>query len=648
METNDELEKSSTTTPYLNNYQRYHIAAIWIRKARRGSRKFASHTTIPQLFFYDLKQKLVPFMWLVLIIYMGMAFFEIPSWCIGDDCGDPKNVFRSGLPMMPLFWSDMLECSILILLFFHRHVLKMIIHKKIIVLRNHWGIFRVILIVISVVDIVVASFNTGGIIPGSFRLSRLLRPFIFLATCKDMRASLGTMISTALRASTAFAIMALVIFFWAWIGTIFWGKSRVGGDEEYGNIGKAAWSLYQLITTAGYTGVIRPAYNGTPLGFPFFLTYILANILAQNLMLAEVCDKYKERMKEERMVFYSNRDFSIDSAFDLLKNNEDVITYEIWTEWFVIYSGRSEDISQKISRKIFHELDTSRSNNLTEDEFQTIGKVLADPEVFIIHKSLPPHPWKAAERFIKKGFFGVVKLDDIVDCVLVVSLVITIVQTFQFTMAPTLNDAINCWTTDNPLYWVMFGTTFFFLAEVTFSMFALGMERYLLTTHRRMDASLVILLVIVELAFVIHPGKEEEFIRLLAFLRLARVIRLLFRIKRLRILTYIMFYMVTIFSNIGGMLMVLFWVYATVCIQLFGGDLYLDNPKLIGTSWLEDEFYMSNFNDFWCSICTLFQMMGCNQVEEVEGGVEAVSSNGYLIKLSFIIFIKTNVQLNRI
>ena len=75
------------------------IAYVWVEKAKKGSVSWVRSCDERQLVYYRLRKQLKPLWYSVSLLYLLLAFFETPSWCIED--GDCRSVPNSGLPQLP-------------------------------------------------------------------------------------------------------------------------------------------------------------------------------------------------------------------------------------------------------------------------------------------------------------------------------------------------------------------------------------------------------------------------------------------------------------------------------------------------------------------------------------------------------------------
>eukprot|EP00438_Fugacium_kawagutii_P019695 Skav215165 [mRNA] locus=scaffold4093:58217:69934:- [translate_table: standard] len=82
------------------------MAVIWVHKAAKGSNQWSDEGTQRQIAHYRVRKKMKPLTMLIKTIYLGLAFFEVPSWCLNhnvstclehrDSWGIPELPFQDG------------------------------------------------------------------------------------------------------------------------------------------------------------------------------------------------------------------------------------------------------------------------------------------------------------------------------------------------------------------------------------------------------------------------------------------------------------------------------------------------------------------------------------------------------------------------
>eukprot|EP00913_Durusdinium_trenchii_P029651 g27792.t1 len=83
----------------------------------------------------------------------------------------------------------------------------------------------------------------------------------------------------------------------------------------------------------------------------------------------------------------------------------------------------------------------------------------------------------------------------------------------------------------------------------------------------------------------------------------------------------------SVFVLRGLLLFLVYYIFATVGVQLFGGLIDVHNPNLDHTGFAEAQYWPLNFNDFLSALVTLFCLMVVNNWYVVADGFMAVTSN---------------------
>jgi len=111
-----------------------------------------------------------------------------------------------------------------------------------------------------------------------------------------------------------------------------------------------------------------------------------------------------------------------------------------------------------------------------------------------------------------------------------------------------------------------------------------------------------------------------------SILRLLRLIRVVKSLKRLPKVSFMFNCVSTLLASATEILFLLtliLYVYSTVSLQQFGGLLYLGNPKLVGTSYADGDYYVFNFNDLMMSMVMWFVYLLCENETQFAVGLRA-------------------------
>jgi len=55
-----------------------------------------------------------------------------------------------------------------------------------------------------------------------------------------------------------------------------------------------------------------------------------------------------------------------------------------------------------------------------------------------------------------------------------------------------------------------------------------------------------------------------------------------------------------------------YYIFSLIGVQMFGGKVYAENPKIYNDSSLSPSYVFNNFNDFASGLMTLFELMVVN------------------------------------
>lgn len=126
----------------------------------------------------------------------------------------------------------------------------------------------------------------------------------------------------------------------------------------------------------------------------------------------------------------------------------------------------------------------------------------------------------------------------------------------------------------------------------------------------------------------------KRYMNILRLLRLLRVLKQLKRLKAVQFMVNTISKLVTASKDILMLLGVVTFFFTTLSVQLWGGLLYVGNPNLEGTLYVESKYYVFNFNDFLSAVGVWVVMLLCKYVPKFAYAISATSG----IHGSWIIF----------
>ncbi|XP_057409419.1 two pore channel protein 2 isoform X3 [Balaenoptera acutorostrata] len=174
----------------------------------------------------------------------------------------------------------------------------------------------------------------------------------------------------------------------------------------------------------------------------------------------------------------------------------------------------------------------------------------------------------------------------------------------------------------------------YYLLEMLLKVFALGLQGYLVSSSNVFDGLLTVVLLVLEISTLAvyrfpHPGWKPEVLGLLSLWDVTRLVNMLVVFRFLRVIPS-MELMAVVASTIldliknmrafGGILVVVYYVFAVVGITLFRGvimapgnsSLAPDNGSAPCGSFEQLEYWTNNFDDFAAALVTLWDVMVVN------------------------------------
>ena len=130
------------------------------------------------------------------------------------------------------------------------------------------------------------------------RLFRVLRVFRLVSGMRHMRIILAAILKSLPGVSWAGMLLALVYYVYGIIGTNLFGAAF---PDWFGNIGKSAYSLFQVMTLESLSmGIARPVIAQFPYAWVFFVTYILfSSFIVMNIVVGIVLNSIGDSFKKE-------------------------------------------------------------------------------------------------------------------------------------------------------------------------------------------------------------------------------------------------------------------------------------------------------------------------------------------------------------
>jgi voltage-gated sodium channel len=144
--------------------------------------------------------------------------------------------------------------------------------------RDPWNCFDFVVVAISLVP------ATGAF--AVLRALRALRLLRLISVVPSMRRVVSTLLAALPGVSSIAGLLALMLYVAAVMATKLFGEAS---PEHFGGLGQSLWTLFQVMTTEGWTDVADDVMAAQPMAWAFFLVYLLiSTFVVLNLFLAVV------------------------------------------------------------------------------------------------------------------------------------------------------------------------------------------------------------------------------------------------------------------------------------------------------------------------------------------------------------------------
>ncbi|KAL9669662.1 hypothetical protein QQ045_007209 [Rhodiola kirilowii] len=274
--------------------------------------------------------------------------------------------------------------------------------------------------------------------------------------------------------------------------------------------------------------------------------------------------------------------------------------------------------------------------------------IKGDDKCSIIHNSQLQPSWfekypyiydspssKKLKSFIRGPTFGY-----IIAFILLLNLVAVIIET---TLDIENSTAQSVWQE------VEFVFGWMYVIEMGLKVYALGFENYWRDGQNRFDFVITWIIVIGETATFVSPNgltflSNGEWIRYLLLARMLRLIRLLMHVQRYRAFVATFLNLIPSLMPYLGTIFCVLCIYCSLGIQIFGGIVYVGNPKLEGTTLADDDYLLFNFNDYPNGMVTLFNLLVMNNWQDWMQGYKELTGSSWTI-IYFVSFYLITVLL---
>ncbi|XP_057635405.1 two pore channel protein 2 isoform X2 [Chionomys nivalis] len=499
--------------------------------------------------------------------------------------------------------------------------------------ENLWLLAYFVVLVVSVVDWIV---SLSLACEESLRVRRSLRPFFLLQnssmmkkTLKCIRWSLPEMASVGLLLTIhlcLFTIIGMLLF------TI--GEKDEAQNEErltyFQNLPEALTSLLVLLTTSNNPDVMIPAYTQNRVSALFFILFtLIGSLFLMNLLTAIIYNQFRGYLMKSLQTSLFRRRLGARAAYEVLASmaGQTGATSEavgVNPEDFLRVLQKTQ-LPKIFKEAIMQKVRSYEGRPMLADEFQ---KLFDEVDKGVI-KEHPPKPQYQSPFLQSVQFIFSHRYFDYLGNVIALGnlLSICVFLVLDSDLLPGERD-------DFVLGIFDYVFILYYVLELLFKVFALGLRGYLSYCSNVFDGLLTIVLLVLEISTLAvyrlpHSGwKPKQYgplslwdmTRLVNTLIVFRFLRIIPNVKPMAIVTSTILGLIQNLRAFGGILVVVYYVFAIIGINLFRGvivppgnsSLVPNNSSAPCGSFEQLGYWSNNFDDFAAALITLWNVMVVN------------------------------------
>ncbi|XP_013369589.1 PREDICTED: two pore calcium channel protein 2 isoform X2 [Chinchilla lanigera] len=500
--------------------------------------------------------------------------------------------------------------------------------------KNLWLLAYLTVLAVSLVDWAV---SLSLLCQEPLRMRRLLRPFFLLQnssmmkkTLKCIRWSLPDMASVGL-------LLAIHLCLFTMLGMLLFtvGEKDAEPNRErlayFRNLPEALTSLLVLLTTANNPDVMVPAYSKNRAYAIFFIVFtLIGSLFLMNLLTAIIYNQFRGYLMKSLQTSLFRRRLGTRAAYEVLSSMPGQAGAT--PEAVGVKPQNLLLVLQKVQMSSSHKqaiVEKVRSYNdvlLSVDEFQKLFNEL-DKSVIKEHPPRPQYqsPFLQTAQFLFSHHYfdylgNVIALSNLVSICVFLVLDADVLPGNRDDFVLGILDCIFI------LYYVL---------ELLLKVFALGPWGYLSYPSNVCDGLLTSILLVLEISTLAvygfpHPRWRPETLGLLSLWDMTRLVNMLIVFRFLRVIpnmkpmAMVVSTVLGLIQNLrafGGILVVVYYVFAIVGISLFRGTIVAPfgnsslapaNGSVSCGSFEQLEYWANNFDDFAAALVTLWNVMVVN------------------------------------
>ncbi|XP_074192962.1 two pore channel protein 2 isoform X4 [Rhinolophus sinicus] len=450
--------------------------------------------------------------------------------------------------------------------------------------KNLWLVGYLLVLIMSLTDWTV---SLSLVCQEPLRIRRLVRPFFLLQNSSMMKKTLKCIRWSLPEMASVVLLLALHLCVFTMLGMLlFTGEKQDDGQDRerltyFRNLPEALTSLLVLLTTANNPDVMVPAYSKNRAYAIFFIVFtLIGSLFLMNLLTAIIYNQFRGYLMKSLQASLFRKRLGTRAAYEVLSSTAEGDGQPRGV------GVKPQDLLQVLQKvqmdstykqAIMEKVRAYGDSLLSADEFQ---KIFNELDKRMTKEQHPPRPQYQSPFLQSAQFlFGHLYFDYLGNLIVLANLVsICAFLVIDADVVPRNRDdfvlgILNC-------VFVLY-----YLAEMLLKVFALGLSGYLSYPSNVFDGLVTVILLVLELSTLAvyrfpHPGWKPEMQGLLSLwdmLRLANmliVFRFLRIVPSMKLMAVVASTILDLIKNMrafGGILVVVYYVFAIIGINLFRG-----------------------------------------------------------------------------
>ncbi|CAN7985146.1 unnamed protein product, partial [Ixodes hexagonus] len=519
-------------------------------------------------------------------------------------------------------------------------------------------VFKLTILLLMFVEALVVAARQSN----HFRVLRALRP-IFLID-NHYLGGVRRLTRQILQSLPPVFDMLIILFFFMTLFAILAYHIFAAAPEQYfSTLYDSFVNLFVLLTTSNFPDVMIPYYARSKWASLFFVVFLLVHLyFLMNLVLAVVYERFSSLEKDKFRKLLLHRRKACQQAFRLLVNRTSPSCL-----YLAHFEGLMHYYKPRANRRevylMFKTMDVSRNGFLCQDDFLQVYE--ASTLSWEANKrKWSDSPWfselkRPCEKKLFQGAFNLITwkwTNVIIYMVIAASFIWHIVEITELTHGGTsfLGDGKTGFSA-----WLLIGLLAcnqyslylpVYVAEMLLKIAAFGVADYFHKGWNKFD--FVIILAAIVLGSV-GAFLDANLLRILVF-RSLRLLKLFQLKKSYHDVLGTVFILMPRFLSVGLVLVVVYYFFAIIGIEVFSGyqmedccknttvEVYFATNSSSGPGY----FYLMNFHNVAYSYVTLFALMAVNNWFIVMDGYAAVTSEfSRLFFMSFYLITMVVLQI---